>query len=272
MSSLIVLDGPIGTELHARGIPTDLPLWSASAIETAPDVLAKIHSDYATAGATVHTANTFRTQRRTMGERWREFTVRAVKIARSSVPTSHRVAGSLAPLEDCYQPDRSPQHPEAEHLEMAEALAGAGCDLILCETFPHAGEAISAVKQSVRTGIETWLSLTAGPDGNLMSPAVMLETAKAAIDLGANAVLVNCTPAIETRRFIQAFANGKLSVPFGAYANAGSADEAIGWSSPIDPAVEAYQQLALQWIESGASIIGGCCGTTPMHIEALSRI
>jgi len=61
MPEHVILDGALGTELARRGVPTPLPLWSAAAIDSAPQVLSAIHRDYAEAGATVHTANTFRT-------------------------------------------------------------------------------------------------------------------------------------------------------------------------------------------------------------------
>ena len=59
-----LLDGPLGTELMRRGVPTPLPGWSAHALETEPTVVEAIHRDYARAGATIHTTNTFRTRRR----------------------------------------------------------------------------------------------------------------------------------------------------------------------------------------------------------------
>ena len=65
---LTLLDGPLGTELDARGVSVALPLWSAGAIDSAPEVIAAIHREYAAGGATVHTANTFRTKRRAAGE------------------------------------------------------------------------------------------------------------------------------------------------------------------------------------------------------------
>src|SRR5579883_1481352 len=101
---LIVLDGPLGTELARRGVATPAPAWSAHALDVAPEVVAAIHRDYVAAGATVHTTNTFRTKRRSVGDRWEELLKRAVRIARESVGEL-RVAGSIAPLEDCYRPD-----------------------------------------------------------------------------------------------------------------------------------------------------------------------
>src|SRR5262245_13933060 len=192
-----ILDGPMGTELAARGVPTPAPRWSAEAIDRAPEVMAAIHREYAAAGATVHTANTFRTKRRQIPDRWDELARRAVAIARASVPARHRVAGSIAPLEDCYRPDLSPPDPRPEHRELARALAGAGVDLLLCETFPHVGEALIAVEEAVQTGLPTWVAFTAGPDATLLTPREIEAGAREAVARGASAVLVNCTPATE---------------------------------------------------------------------------
>ena len=270
MTAITLLDGPLGTELNARGVVTDLPLWSAVAIDTAADVIAAIHRDYANAGATVHTANTFRTKRRVAGDNWERLARQAVHIARNAVPSSHRVAGSIAPLEDCYRPDLSPaENARGEHRELAEVLVDAGCDLLLCETFPHVGEAIVAVEEAVRTSVETWLALTAGPEANLLTPSAMAAAATRAVDAGATAVLVNCTPATDTLRFVEALAGAKLGVPIGGYANAGRPDERIGWQSAAEPAAEAYADLAKRWIDAGATLVGGCCGTGPTHISAI---
>jgi len=62
----LLLDGATGTELERRGVPTTLPLWSAWALAERPDVVEQIHADYVDAGVDVITANTFRTQRRTL--------------------------------------------------------------------------------------------------------------------------------------------------------------------------------------------------------------
>ena len=271
-SDVTILDGPIGTELNARGIGTPLPLWSAGAIETHPDAIAAIHADYARAGATVHTANTFRTRRRTAGKRWEELTERAVAIARGAVPSGQKVAGSLAPLADCYRPDLSPPDCEAEHREMAEGLAAAGCDLILCETFPHPGEALTASRCALQTGLPVWLSLTAGPTGNLMTPQVLAETARRAVDLGVASVLVNCTAADLLHRWIDALAAAHLGVPFGGYANAGDPADGLGWGTKDASAAEHYLNFARDWGRSGATLIGGCCGTGPQHIAALKSL
>lgn len=263
-NTISILDGPMGTELAARGVPTPLPLWSAAANRDAPEVVAAIHRDYAAAGATVHTTNTFRTRRRLLGDAWAAWTDTAIRLARQA---GGRVAGSLAPLEDCYRPDLSPAEPRPEHREMARRLA-AGVDLILVETFPHPGEALVAVEEAVATGLDTWLALTAGPSADLMTPATMAATAREAVARGAAAVLVNCVPVHHTLRFVEAIA--AAGVPFGAYANAGGQVDGLGWDDRTQAAAEAYADAVQTWVDAGATIVGGCCGTSPVHTAALA--
>jgi S-methylmethionine-dependent homocysteine/selenocysteine methylase len=262
--ALVVLDGPLGTELTRRGVDLPLPGWSAHALDVAPEVVAAIHRDYAGAGATVHTANTFRTKRRSVGERFRTLARRAVQIAKGSVGPG-RVAGSLSPLEDCYRPDLSPGlRSRDEHRESAETLAEAGVDLLLCETFPNAVEARVAVQEAARTGLETWASLLPMGDMDVRSAA------RACIEAGATAVLVNCIAATRTLSFVQQLSG--LGVPFGAYANAGEVDEGFGWDADPGQAALAYEGLARSWIAAGATLVGGCCGTGPAHIARLAAL
>jgi len=254
---LVVLDGPMGTELARRGVALPAPAWSAVALDVAPELVAAIHRDYVTAGATVHTANTFRTKRRSVGARWEELARRAVRIAREAVG-SLRVAGSIAPLEDCYRPDLSPGlASREEHREMARVLADEGVDVLLCETFPEPTEAVVAVEEAARTGVETWAALLP------TTPASLRDTARMCIAAGARVVLVNCVAARDTRRFVEALAD--LGVPFGAYANA-------GWGADAAAGASEYEALARQWIDAGATVVGGCCGTGPAHIARLAAL
>jgi S-methylmethionine-dependent homocysteine/selenocysteine methylase len=269
---LTLLDGPLGTELAARGVATPHPQWSAHAIDHAPDIVAQIHRDYADAGAAVHTTNTFRAKRRTVGDAWERLTRRAVALARCAVPKGHAIAGSLSPLEDCYRPDLNPPDAAsaAEHREVARVLADAGVDLILCETFPNPREAAIAVAEAVRTGLPTWVALTAGPDASLMTPEAMEAAARICAREGAQAVLVNCVPASKTLPYVERLA--RVGLPFGAYANAGRADEGIGWGGGGVEGPRTYAALARTWVLAGATIVGGCCGTGPRHIAEMARL
>jgi S-methylmethionine-dependent homocysteine/selenocysteine methylase len=273
---LTLLDGPMGTELLARGVPTPLPGWSAHALEDAPEVVRAIHRDYAEAGARVHTTNTFRTRRQLFPDRWRELARAAVELARSAIPPTHRVAGSIAPLEDCYRPDLSPVRRDrtgtrAEHLALARVLADAGCDLLLCETFPDVEEGLLALDAALETGKPCWISFTPGYRADLLQPAEIAAAARCAARAGAQAVLVNCLPASNSLTYLTPLgaALAGTGVPFGCYANAGTADAKMGWISR-PRASSLYAQLASRWSSMGASIIGGCCGTGPQHIRALA--
>lgn len=259
---MLLLDGPMGTELAARGVPTPAPGWSAYAIDAAPEVVRAIHDDYARAGARVARANTFRTQPRLFPGRYRAMALAAVTLAAGR--RGVRVAGCIAPVEDCYRPDLAPPPDVARplHRALAEALRDAGAELLVCETFPHGGEARVAVEEAARTGIETWASLTAGPDASLLTPEAMEAAARDCVAVGARAVLVSCTAASRTRPFVERLA--RVGVPFGAYANAGE-----DWGADPTAAAARYADHAAGWIEAGATILGSCCGTHPVHIEVL---
>lgn len=260
---IVLLDGPMGTELAARGVPLPMPAWSAEALQTHPKIVAEIHEEYAQAGAKVHRTNTFRTQPRIYGPHYRSLVATAVRFAKRA---GGRVAGTIAPIEDCYRPDLSPGEVVARvgHRAMATALAEAGCDLLICETFPHAGEARIAVEEGVATGTETWAALTAGADAALMTPDEMATGARSCVEAGARAVLVSCTSAERTLAYVESLSAAELGVPIGAYANAGIPADAM---TP-----ERYAELASAWIAAGATIVGACCGTRPAHVRALSSV
>jgi S-methylmethionine-dependent homocysteine/selenocysteine methylase len=260
----VLLDGPMGSELTRRGLDLPAPAWSAVALDAALDAVAAVHRAYVDAGATVHTANTFRTRRRSVGPRWEELARRAVRIARGSVGAL-RVAGSLGPLEDCYRPDLSPGlASREEHAELARVLADEGVDLLLCETIPDPAEALVAVEEAARTGVETWASFFP------MGAWDLRKTARAAVDAGARAVLVNCVAAKDTLPLVEQLAG--LGVPFGAYANAGDARDGVGWNADPEAAARLYEAYARSWLAAGATIVGGCCGTGPAHVRRLAAI
>jgi S-methylmethionine-dependent homocysteine/selenocysteine methylase len=267
--SVCILDGPTGTELARRGVATPAPVWSAEALRTAPDVLAAIHDDYVQAGATVHTAATFRTRRRAAGDDWTTLTDAAVALLRSRLPPGAVLAGSIAPLEDCYRPDLSPPSPGPEHAELAERLVLNGVDMLLCETFPHVGEGLAATAAACGRGVPVWTSFSAGYRGDLLTPAQVADGARAAVDLGAEAVLVNCVPATHTLPFVEALVAAVGDrVAVGAYANAGPEHGGLGWGRGAEGAHQ-YVRLAESWVSAGATLIGGCCGTEPATIAAL---
>ena len=294
---VLILDGATGTELDRRGVDTSLPLWSARALIVAPDVVRQVHRDYLDAGADILTTNTFRTHRRTLtragvGERTRELTQLAVTLAREAIDQSGRtayIAGSMSPLEDCYSPALVPPDDElrAEHLEMARDLADAGCDLLLVETMNSIREAVIAAESAAATGLPVCVSFVVGPNGrppdqqtvgheDAAAPMTLLsgesiEAAVAALtNLMPTAIMVNCVPlAYVDRAFAKLRASYRGSI--GLYANVGHADDVIGWTLTDDVQPSAYARHARRWIEQGAAIVGGCCGTSPVHIADIRK-
>ena len=271
----MILDGAVGTELWGRGIDTAGALWSANAIR--PGARGSRLDSPRLCGGRGHGSHggDVSNEAPVRGGELERLARRAVAIAREAVPEGHRIAGSIAPLEDCYRPDQAPTDSSLlvrEHGELARALVDAGVDLLLAETFAAPHEAVAATEACVATGVETWVALTAGPRADLLTPAALAEAARRCVDAGARAVLVNCVPATKTLAYVEALA--RVGAPFGAYANAGDMEEGLGWVAANEargPAVR-YAELARTWASAGATILGGCCGTGPTHIEALAQM
>lgn len=282
---VVFLDGPTGTELGRRGVDIGLPLWGAAAAGTNPEVVRSIHLDYLNAGAEVLTANTFRTTPRTLraagldraeffAEQW---TLASLRVAREAIALAGReeaalVAGSLAPIEDCYRPDLVPPDDELrrEHVRQAGVLASAGADLILVETMNCVREAAIATAAAASTGLPVWTSFVVQPGGRLLSGEAIEEGAGLALRAGASALLVNCSSIEDTGPALTSLARLGVTV-FGAYANAGRPFPAAGGtdSDGIEP--ERYSEAAASWRTQGARIFGSCCGTGPEHIAGLMR-
>jgi len=245
-------------------------MWSAAVLTSAPEAVSDLHGEYAEAGAHVLTTNTFRTRPHDVGPTWSTLAAKAVELAKTGrgEHTHCRIAGSIAPHADCYRPDLASVAAGPVHAELASVLARAGVDLLLLETFPHIPEALAALDGALQTGLETWLSFTAGPGGDLLNPDDVHRGAEAAVQMGASAVLVNCIPASDIARFLPAMQD--LSVPFGAYANAGSPEEGLGWTDPTD-GPKRYADMAEMWVDAGATIIGSCCGTNPSHTAEITK-
>jgi S-methylmethionine-dependent homocysteine/selenocysteine methylase len=259
MEHVELLDGAIGTELIRRGHDLRGPAWSSGAILRHPEAIASLHTAYAQAGATIHTTATFRVRHL---PDWPSHAERAAAITRTSIPVRHRVAGSMSPTADCYQPWRWERAMGWKHHALAEALAP-HVDILLCETFANPDEATHATRAANATGVEVWTALTAGPSADLLGPAALVAAASECLRNGATRVLLNCTAASESMAFVRAL----RGLPFGVYANAGPASEGLGFCE--DPDVLTYARLAREWAEAGAQILGGCCGTGPAHIAAI---
>jgi S-methylmethionine-dependent homocysteine/selenocysteine methylase len=272
----------MGTELQRRGADTRLPLWSARALVEAPDLVREIHREEVAAGAELLTSNTFRTHRRTLakgglGERSRELTALAVRLARGAAEGTGRevfVAGSLSPLEDCYRPDLVPDDEvlEREHREQAESLAAAGADLILLETHNTVRELVAAARAAKATGLPYIASMVTGGAGRLLSGEPIEDAVRALERFDPDALSINCVPAARLSADLARLAAAAPDLPLGAYGNLGLPADDFGWSFTEELSPEAYADHARGWVDLGARLVGGCCGTTPAHTAALRYV
>jgi S-methylmethionine-dependent homocysteine/selenocysteine methylase len=269
----------MGTELQRRGADTGLPLWSARALVEAPDLVREIHREEVEAGAEVLTANTFRTHRRTLGkgglsERSAEVSAGAVRLAREvagSLGRSVFVAGSIAPLEDCYRPDLVPEDAalEREHREQAGSLAAAGADLLLLETHNTIRELLAAARAARATGLPVVASMVTDGHGRLLSGETIDDAVRALAPLEPDAIGINCVPARKLAGDLGALAAAAPGVPLAAYGNLGLPADDRGWAFTEEVSPEEYGSLATGWLDLGIRLVGGCCGTTPAHTTAV---
>ena len=278
---IVLLDGAMGTELERLGVPTALPLWSAQALLDSPDRVRQVHESYVQAGADVITSATFRTTPRSLKKAGLEaeadrLTTLAVELAkqardRAAGGREVRIAGSMAPLEDCYRPERSPAAPDAEreHKEQAERLARAGAELLLIETMGTAAEAAAAVRAARTTELPVWVSFLCKSGTELYSGEPLSAAVRLVTTLAPDAVLVNCVPVAIATECLEVMGRA-TALPYGCYANAGSPDLGRStWCFDPEMTPERFAAAAAGWLQRGAQIVGGCCGTGPDHTRAL---
>jgi S-methylmethionine-dependent homocysteine/selenocysteine methylase len=223
------------------------------------------------------TAATFRTRGRTLAragrrESARDLTRLAIELARRAAPRF--VAGSIAPLEDCYEPRLVPPAHEcdAEHSELAHDLADAGADLLLIETMNTIREARSAARAAKATGLPLIVSFVCGSDDRLLSGETVAAAAASLLESGVDALAINCTPTPTLARPLAELLTAVAGrVPCGAYGNIGRTDAIHGFTCTEELDPEGYATRALGWIDQGAGLVGGCCGTGPAHIARLRQ-
>lgn len=278
----LVLDGAMGTELQRRGVNVGLPLWSANALLVAPEVVLQIHRESIQAGADIITSATFRTTARTfrragLPDRSAALTRRAVDLAKQArsefTERTVLIAGSVAPLEDCYRPDLVPSATElaVEHTEHSARLAAEGVDFLLLETMGTVKEIKEAARAAAATGKEFVVSFLCTTDGRLYSGEPLGEAVATACAQGPAALSVNCVspkfiePPLETIARI-------TNLPLFAYGNVGLPNvELTDTDFTRDVGEDQYAASARSWVRRGVAVVGGCCGTTPDDVRAVAH-
>lgn len=280
----LVLDAAMGSDLDRRGVTTTLPLWSAIGLLGHPDVVRQIHIENLLAGADIVTTNTFRSTARTLHKagldpaRAAELDALAVQLAGEAKAAADRpdafIAGSIAPLDECYDPVFTTDHDLAltEHRAQARNLAEAGVDFLMIETIPTVAEAAIAVRAASESGLPVTVGFVCGPgpdgDARLLSGETLAEAVKAVSAYPVAMLIANCAaPAVITSALTQMRTLSDL--PLGGYANLGQIDEAVGWNPDGALNGAAYADAARPWLDLRVRVIGGCCGTHAAHTAAL---
>lgn len=276
LAGRVVLDGATGTELARRGVPTPLPLWSAGALLTHPDVVRAIHEEYVAAGAEIVVANTFRTNARKlrragMFEQGEILNRTAVALARVAANGGKViVAASVAPVEDCYYPERVPDDDALldEHRQMAAWLASAAPDLAWIETINTVREGRAACRAMREAGMAAAVSFVTAERGTLLSGEPLEAAVEAVEEFEPMAIGLNCIPPEGVTRLLPRLRE-MTKRPVAVYAHLGNPEPITGWSFSSEVSPVEYGKYARQWWSQGANIVGGCCGTTPEHVRAV---
>ena len=285
----LLLDAAMGSDLDRRGLPTTLPLWSAVGLLERPDLVQAIHRDNLQAGADIVTTNTFRSTARTLRKAGLaeatadELDRLAVHVAIAARDESGRsnalIAGSIAPLDECYEPafETADDVALAEHAAQARNLAAAGADFLMIETMPTIREAVLTTQAALQTGLPVTVGFVceaaSAPGGaaQLMSGESLADAVAALRPYPVAMIFANCAaPSVISSALGQL--RGLTDLPIGGYANVGQVDSDVGWNPAGALGGDAYAVAAAEWLDLGARVIGGCCGTHPEHTRALRRL
>jgi homocysteine S-methyltransferase len=272
---VLVCDGAMGTMLYSRGIFISR-CFDELNISNA-DLVRDVHLDYIRAGADIIETNTFggsRTKLMTHGlaDHTREINLHGTRIAREAA-SGHNVyvAGAIGPLGIRIEPwgKTSIQDARAIFREQAQAMAEGGVDLFILETFSDLNEmyaAILGVRDVSANPIVAQMTIM--EDGNSLEGTPPEVFAKRIDGWGADVVGLNCSVGPQTMldavERIAAVTTKRLSVQ----PNAGRPQNIEGRNLYLC-SPEYMASYARKFVQYGVRVIGGCCGTTPLHIKAI---
>lgn len=268
----LLLDGAMGTQLQARGLAAgELPELLCL---SHPEVVTDVHAAYVAAGADVVTTNTFGANAAKLGDAAsvEEVFSAAVACARAAAP--RYVAADLGPTGQLLAPMGPLPFDDAYELfaRQVRAAAAAGADLFVIETMSDLAEAkaaLLAVREN--SDLPAIVTMTFEEDGRTFLGTTPEVASLTLSSLGAAAVGINCSlgPA-EVAPLVARMAPW-ARCPLAVQANAGL-PHVEGDATVYDIGPERYAADVAPMLDSGVTILGGCCGTTPDHIAALRAL
>lgn len=275
---LLVCDGAMGTMLHAAGNSLDRALPELNLSN--PDLVSTVHDSYVGAGADILLTNTFGASRPRLAEHGvsgdvAEINRAGVLLARRAARQAGRqlfVGGSVAPAVSAGKRHRVGAADRADAVrEQVLALAQAGVDLLVLETFGYLDELAEAVLAAAAvTELPILAQATFTAEGNTPGGQTPYEVATALTELEVTALGVNCTVGPQRMLTVVEELRRHTTLPISAQPNAGLPRRVRGRRFEYSLDHDYFARYARRCAERGASIVGGCCGTTPSHIKAVA--
>lgn len=287
-----ILDGGMGRELKRIGAPFQQPQWSAQALIEDDTFVTRVHDNFIQAGSEIITINSYACVPFHLGEdtfrlKGAHLIKQAADLARhcANKHTGTKVAACIPPLFGSYRPDFFDAQKANSILKTLIDNQDALADFWLIETISSIEELKLVIDALSENDKQKWYAFSLSDDETispqLRSGEPLEEAVKMAIDNHADAILFNCSipeVMLEAIKLTHAALNtvGTEAIKIGAYANAFTpiksdhfANEAQQPMRDLSP--DDYLIFVKQWLKAGASIIGGCCGVTPEHIEAIKQ-
>ncbi len=267
---LTLLDGAMGTMIQRADLPTQTAPELLAL--THPDVLTAIHRAYVEAGSQVVYANTFGCNAKKLAETGRAVAeVVSASIAAARAAGAAAVALDVGPLGELLEPLGSLSFEEAYALfrEVMEAGERFGADLVVIETMTDLYEtkaALLAAKEA--TDLPVFVTMTFEETGRTFTGCTVSAMAKTLEGLGADAIGLNCSLGPDALEPLVRELAARTALPIIAKPNAGLPDPLDGH---YDMDARAFASHLARLVEAGATLVGGCCGTTPDYIAQVKK-
>ena len=273
---VLVADGAMGTMLYARGVFLNRSFDELNL--SAPDLVRGIHQDYIKAGSEILETNTFGANRVRlaafgMAEKLKDINRAGVRLAREAARDTAFVAGAVGPLGVRIEPLGPTSFAEARAAfrEQVDALAEAGVDVLIFETFGNLDElreAVLAARDSIGDAVPIIAQVTIDDFGHLPGGADTETFTREMDSWPVDVIGLNCSvgpkATLETIERMLAVS----SKPMSAMPNAGLPMRVEGRNMYLS-SPEYMAQYARRMLWAGVKIVGGCCGTTPDHIKLI---
>ncbi len=273
---VMVGDGAFGTYLYSKGHSFDESFDELNIKN--PDLIKKIHQEYVSAGAEIietntFTANWYRLENFNLQDKVKEINLAAVKLAREASEGKAYVAGSVGLIGKPLEPISPISYEEAKDVfkEQIGYLVEGGVDLLIFETFSDLKElevAITAAKEMCDLPIiaqKTFIE-----DGRTLGGELPANVVEFIQNLNVEVIGTNCT--VGPQRMLQILKKmvPKSTAKLSAYPTAGL-PQLIERRLVYNTTPKYFAEYALRLVEEGIFLIGGCCGTTPEHINEVAK-